>query len=699
MKKEKKVKTGKKGMGLLGKMILSIVPVVFIAINVVAFISADVAGTSIRNMTDNYLKSELQANVNQIDGELDQIRVTAKNLSTLVGASYHSMKIRQYSDIFKSTVASNELILGAGIWFEPKAFDGDGGYVGKEYVGPYWYIENGAVTETWMYSGADYDYFSQEYYINAKKMAKGEAQITDPYYDPSSGIVMATCSAPIYDANDTFIGCVTVDITLGTISESVANITVGREGYAMTTENGVYLYCRDEAKVSDGVNIEDDEDDMGAIAADIVYNVSGTTSYKEAGKAMTVIFDSIPEVNWKLALVMPTSEVNEASNKITAITLPLVLISTIVSAVVIYIISKSIAKAVLKVKEFAGELATGNFTVDNLTVTRKDELGQMSDSLNEMYASNKEIITNISHESEIVTDAASTLSAMSEELSAEFVHISENMAGVNELMMDSSAATEEVSASVTEINSAVQRVAEETNAIADKVKVITERALGVQKDSEKAYESAIQIAKERERELDEARAKAEVVKEIEGLTNVINNIASEIDLLSLNASIEAARAGEAGRGFAVVAQQINKLATETAEAVSQIQGTISGIQGAFADLGNSSSKLLEFVTETATPDYDKFAKIGKQYGDDAKQFGQLSSDISGMIENIKLTMEEVNIAVQNIASSTENTAARSSSVTDSVNSANQAIESIAEQATNQQNTAATLADIVHRFKL
>ena len=84
----------------------------------------------------------------------------------------------------------NELVMGSGLWFEPYTYVAD-----EEYMGPYVYKEGSGVTTTYDYTNAEYDYFSQEYYtmcVNAK-----EAQFTDPYYDPTSDVIMSTCACPI----------------------------------------------------------------------------------------------------------------------------------------------------------------------------------------------------------------------------------------------------------------------------------------------------------------------------------------------------------------------------------------------------------------------------------------------------------------------------------------------------------------------
>ncbi|MBR5761716.1 MAG: methyl-accepting chemotaxis protein [Lachnospiraceae bacterium] len=690
----------KKRPGIKAKLLLGILPVVILGINAVSFLSGQLATNALLDTTDKYMSAELNGNINSIDAKLQSVRSSAETLAVLVSNTYKNDDMLVYKKIFGDFVSKNDFVRGSGIWFEPKVYEGDIRYKGEQYVGPYWYRDGKNIIEDWSYSNASYDYFSQDYYKLAKAQKTNAAVITDPYYDEVSGTIMATCAAAIYNNKNEYIGCVTVDIDLKTITNMLDNIKVGETGKArMVTADGTYIYTADITKAQNGINIAADTDPINTISHEVVTKDAGIAQYTDSMGKVYAYFGTIPNVNWKLIVYMPYKEINAASTAMTTVTVPISIGVMIVSALVVIIIARSIAKNVKKVNTFAGELAEGDFTVDELTVKSGDEVGEMSRSLNEMYRNNKGIIGNISKEAVNINEASTTLSAMSQELSAEFGRIQDNMTNVNEAMMNSSAATEEVSASVTEVNNSVNKLAEETARVTEEVKVIAERAARVQKESLVAHDSAIKVAKEREDELNAAREKAMVVKEISKLADMINEIADEIDLLSLNASIEAARAGDAGRGFAVVAQQISKLATETATTVRKIQETTSSVQLAFTDLTESSEKLLAFVNETATPDYSKFTEIGRQYGEDAGLFGELSRTMAEMIENIRRTMEEVNTAVQNIAEGTEDTASRSADVTGAVENVSHAIESVAELATSQQFTASTLAEIVNNFKL
>ena len=699
-KKQTSKSAKSRGMGIKWRMLALILPVVILALVIVTVVSASLSKKSINEQTGLYMNSELQANVNDIDGKLETIRTTAENLSIFVSETYGKMNMASYGKVFSGAVQANDLILGSGIWFEPNVYQGDPRYAGEQYVGPYWYKDGGSVVEDWEYSNAEYDYFSQEYYTNAKAMTSLDAVITDPYYDPSSQSVMASCSAPIFNSDGQFIGCITVDMSLDTITSLVGSIKVGEGGYAiMLSSDGTYIYTKDAAKVQNGANISQDTGGIGTIASTVTGGEKGETEYKEGMETFDVFYDAIPEVSWKLLLVMPQSEINAPVTRMTTVSTIICIVAIILCIIIIFWMASSIAKAIMGVNLFAKELAAGNFTTKKLESRRKDEIGEMSHALDDMYQSNSGIISNISTEANNVNDASSTLSAMSEELSAEFAKIKDNMESVNDAMMSTGAATQEVSASVQEVNDSVQGLAQETAETEKQVKEIKIRALDIQKKNQAAHDSAIQITNQRRMELNEANEKAKVVSEISNLADAIAAIASQIDLLSLNASIEAARAGEAGRGFAVVASEINNLATDTNEAVGEIKKTIDSVQEAFGDLSSGSNKLLDFVTDTVTPDYENFVKVGKQYGDDAELFGQLATRIQDMTDNIRNSMQEVNDAVASIAESTQETASHSADVTSSVDSVAEAVDSVAELATDQQHTASNLTEIVSHFRL
>lgn len=703
MSKDKKQAKAKKpaqpkqkgGIGIREQMMLKLLPTVIIALVVLTSVSAVNSKKTINTEVQKTMNAELSANSAKINADLDIVRTQCASLAREVGMHYTQTSMDLFRDSFSEAVTQSDIINGAGIWFEPYVYDPE-----QMYMGPYWYKDGGSIVETYEYSNAEYDYFLQEYYTNAKSMPAGSATITDPYYDPSSGVVMASCSAPIYSGS-TYLGCVTCDIVLDTMVDIVSSIQVGENGTAMLlASDGTYIYTQDSQKVQDGANITEDENASLVKAGNtILSNESGLVTYDESSESYNLYYATIPGVNWHLMIKMPQSEINAPVKNLTALLIIMGIVATGLCSVVIAFIANGLSKTMNKVKAFAMNLAKGDFTVDKIEAKGKDEIGMMSGSLNEMYENNRDVISRITTGSSNVNDSSLKMNQVATELSMKFGHIHDNMGKVNDAMMSAGAATEEVSASVNEVNESVQYLAEETSKTSEEVKEIQKRAAEVEESSRQAYDHAIAIVEKYGEELKEANERAQIVSEIGDMANSIADIADQINLLSLNASIEAARAGEHGRGFAVVASEINKLATDTGDAVEKIKVTIEGVQAAFQSMSGGANQLLGFVQETVAPDYDNFVNIGVQYGHDATAFKDLADSIGGLVETITESMEQVNAAVANIAESAQDTAANSADITETVDEVSIMVTDVEGMATEQKDVAADLSSIVSQFKL
>jgi len=675
------------------KMLAFIIPVIILAFFMLTIVSVNSSKRIIQSQIQSNMTSELNSQTRSIESSLNVVSATASDTAQVISTTYKSEDLSAYEKLLGNLIQQNDMISGMGIWFEPYVYDS-----AKQYVGPYVYKNGTSVETTYDYSNADYNYFNQDYYKTAKDTKK--ISISDPYYDKTSKTSMSTCSIPIFDKG-TFIGCVTVDIKLDTIQKMISSIKVGKNGTGLLlTSQGVYIGGASNAKIQKGTNIKDESNSSLKKAGEQILTLkNGLTQYSSSHGSYNLYFDTIPNVNWKLAISMPQSELQGPVNQLILLLVIICFVAIAASVLVVILQASSISKRLSKVQAFALSLSDGDFSIEPLIMKSQDEVGTMGSSLNHMYISNKEIISNISEHAAQIDTSSRKLSSAAVHLNKEFEQIEQFMSNVNESMMNASAATEQVNASTEEVESNVNILAEETIKGTEMAVAIRDKAIQVSRSSNDSFDKATSLSTQFEEKLKVSIENAKVVENIGHLATVISNIAEQINLLSLNASIEAARAGEQGKGFAVVASEIGKLAAETSKTVDEIQNTIFEVHQAFDGLTTNSKDVLYFVQNTVTNDYDNFVKIAAQYGEDAKSLEVISSNISEMAGSIKHIMGEVTEAIQNIAESAQSTADSGSHVTSAVEDVSSVVHDVSDMSAHQEEIADNLNSIVKNYKL
>lgn len=662
------------------KMLVTFLSPIILAMGALAIISLLACSKIVNNQIGETMDARLEAESEAIEKYLQIVESTAMTISRTVSSSYQYTELSQYEEMFAAIIPDNDMVLGSGIWFEPYVYDEN-----EKYVGPYIYKDGNAIVTTYDYSNADYDYFVQEYYTNAKS-ATGP-MITDPYYDATTDTIMSSCSMPMYD-NGKFIGCVTVDIELTSIEGVVSNITVGENGTAfLTSGSGTYLAGVESSKVQNEESILYDENDSLAEAGSEMISLgAGKTTYTALDNTKyNLYFATIPTTGWHIAIQMPLSEVLQPIFQLFYKLLGIALAGLVVCCLIVLFQVSGIAKSIRNVQVFAKDLAEGNFTIRNLEVRTRDELGAMGKFLNDMYESTRSIIQNVQGHSNEIADSSSNLKESATKLKESFNEIETYMSKINEAMMTASASTEEVNASV----DTLAHEAKDSLAVSQEIK---QRARAVEESSKTSHKTATELTVQFEQRLGSSIENAKVVDQIGQMVRGIAGIAEHINMLSLNASIEAARAGAQGKGFAVVAGEIGKLAGDTEDLVKNIESVIGAVQDAFKQLSSDSQDLLNFLQERVTPDYNQFVETAGQYGKDAEYFASNAEQISTI-------MQEVKQAVENIAEAAQNTAATGSMIMSSVEDVSGMVGDVAIMSHKQQEIADDLDVVVKRFQL
>lgn len=296
----------------------------------------------------------------------------------------------------------------------------------------------------------------------------------------------------------------------------------------------------------------------------------------------------------------------------------------------------------------------------------------------------EEVVSEVRESIIASNSSVSDLSAMTEELTATMEGMSSGAAVINE---NAAEVKKEVDAMV-ERTADIRHYTTEMKAHADNLEHLAHTTM---ESTENKINEIMKV-------LEEAIQESENVKQVNSLTDDILNIASQTNLLSLNASIEAARAGEAGKGFAVVASEISQLATASQGAANRIQSINSIVIHAVNNLAANANDLVEYINVSILPEFKNFALGGSEYKNKADHVESVMGEFTRSMDKLQGKIEEIADSINLIAQSIEEGVNGVSTAAESTQTLLEDMENIAQHMEDNQAIAISLKQETEVFK-
>jgi methyl-accepting chemotaxis protein len=460
---------------------------------------------------------------------------------------------------------------------------------------------------------ADYDQSSRPWFQQA--VAAPGVTFTEPYLDLITGKLVVTVALKLKYPNGKDLGVLGLDMVIDQVSRIIGSKKISSHGKSyLVNKDGVFISHEKSEEVLKS-NLFDTAGvtsfKQNVLSRDEWYGVNTKTGIYLASRI-------VPGTSWRIVSFGPLSDIYSILTQFSLLLILVSFLGLVVSFILTLLIARSFTRPILKAADYASQIAQGRLfiTVDEASLRRGDEIGDLARSMETMKDNLVRIIGGIRESTKQVASGSGEISNTAQELSQ----------GATE----QASSAEEISSSMEQMNSTVRQNADNSM----QTEAIAQRTAQDAQNGGEAVQRTVQA-----------------MKQIAEKIGIIEEIARQTNLLALNAAIEAARAGESGKGFAVVAGEVRKLAERSQQAAAEISA-LSQKSVATADEAGA-------VISRIVPDIRKTAELVQEISASSREQNSGIEQINKAILQLDQVIQHNAAASEELASMAEELSAQS----------------------------------------